>query len=172
MIHQVVLTVGAGHAPTTPSQLAPGLLTLLQHPHQLALLRRQPGLVRNGVEELLRVNASLQYSHRVAAEDIELRGCRIKKGDFVSPVIGPANRDEEMFTEPELFDIERKNAKKHLSFGVGIHRCLGAGIARMEMEVVFGHLFDLLPKLRPDGEARWDPALNFHILKNLPVRWD
>ena len=142
-----VLLLAAGHE-TTTNLIGNGMLALLRHPDQLADLRaRHEELIDGAVEELLRYDPPVQWTSRVAGEDIELRGRLLRRGDIVLASVGSANRDPEMFKDPDRLDIRRAE-NKHLSFGTGIHFCLGAALARMEARIVIGKLLDRFPNLR------------------------
>src|SRR5690606_32353898 len=126
-----VLLLIAGHE-TTVNLLGNGLLALLQHPDQMALLRQDPGLIPNGVEEMLRYDSPVQRAtNRFALEPIEIAGKRIEPGQQVSAVLGAANHDPSHFPDPDCFDV-RRTPNRHLAFGFGIHFCLGAPLARAE----------------------------------------
>jgi len=162
----------AGHE-TTKNLIANGLLSLHRYPDQLALLKSDRDLVKNAVEEFLRFEAPSQMSSpRIALEDTSIRDQCIRKGDLVLTMQGAANRDPEIYDRPDELDITRENIK-HLSFGGGIHFCLGAHLARMEAELAFHSLLMRLPDLvvdKPDG-AVWRPSFNHRSLTRLDVRW-
>jgi len=154
---------------TTKTMLASGLLTLLEHPDQLAALRADPGLVPGAVEEVLRYNNPLHYFRRTATADTELRGVPIKAGDKVAMIYTSANRDDDVFADPQRFDI-RRTPNPHLSFGIAEHFCLGVHLARLEGRVFFEELFATFPSIELTGEpARVRSNLN-NALKSLPVR--
>lgn len=137
----------AGHD-TTTNMIGLGTLLFLQHPEQLARLKAEPELMGSAVDELLRYLSPVQFApRRVALEDAEVNGAQIKRGDGIFAVNVAANRDEAEFPNPDEFDIGR-DASNHLAFGYGIHRCLGQGLARIELEVVFPSLFKRFPNLR------------------------
>lgn len=137
----------AGHD-TTTNMIGVGTLVLFQHPAQLAKLKSNPALIERAVEELLRYVTPVQFApRRVALEDAELCGMNIRKGDGIFAVAPSANRDEEAFPDPDRLDIER-DASQHVSFGYGIHQCLGQGLARVELHVAFSMLFARFPGLR------------------------
>jgi cytochrome P450 len=169
----IILLFGAGHE-TTVNLIGNGLLALYRNPDQLTLLRERPELIVNAVEEFLRYDSSVQMTGRVALEDIaDLGGRRIAKGDSVFCMLGSANRDSAAYPDrPEQLDITRPNVKP-LSFGGGIHHCLGAQLARIEAEVAIGTLLRRLPGLRLDdpGNPEWRPTFVLRGLKRLPARW-
>jgi len=145
---------------TTKTMLASGLLTLLEHPDQLAALRADPGLVPGAVEEVLRYNNPLHYFRRTATADTELRGVPIKAGDKVAMIYTSANRDDDVFADPQRFDI-RRTPNPHLSFGIAEHFCLGVHLARLEGRVFFEELFATFPSIELTGEpARVRSNLN------------
>ena len=162
----------AGHE-TTKNLIANGLLSLHRYPEQLALLKSDPSLVKNAVEEFLRFEAPSQMSSpRVALEDTSIQDVTIRKNDLVLTMQGAANHDPEVYDHPDELDITRKDIK-HLSFGGGIHFCLGAHLARMEAELAFQSLLERLPDLAvddPDG-AVWRPSFNHRGLTRLDVHW-
>ncbi|MGJ4943399.1 cytochrome P450 [Bradyrhizobium sp. HKCCYLS1011] len=169
----IILLFGAGHE-TTVNLIGNGLLALHRNPDQLALLKARPDLITNAVEEFLRYDSSVQLTGRVALEDIEdLGGRRIPKGEGVLCLLGSANRDPAVYPDrPEQLDITRPNVKP-LSFGGGIHHCLGAQLARIEAEVAIGTLLRRLPDLKLDDpdNPEWRPTFVLRGLKRLPARW-
>jgi cytochrome P450 len=170
---QCMLLLAAGHI-TTMDQLANTALALLNHPEQWARLRDNPPLVRSAVEEGLRYDGNVQLLQRIAREEVPLRGRTIRKGDLVYLSLGAANRDPEVFPEPDRFDVGRAD-NRHLAFGAGPHLCLGMTLARRELEVALGRLVRRAPRLRFDAE--WAPRRRadsrvFRGLESLPVRFD
>ena len=159
----------AGHE-TTTNLIGNGLLALLRHPGELARLRAHPELVRSAVEELLRFDSPVQATGRVATEDVELGGERVGKGALLITVIGAANRDPEIFPDPDRLDVGRED-NRHLSFGFGTHFCLGAPLARLEGELAFRALLARFPKLELATDAvRHRPNPFLRGLEALPVR--
>jgi cytochrome P450 len=169
----IILLFGAGHE-TTVNLIGNGLLALHRNPDQLALLKANPGLITNAVEEFLRYDSSVQLTGRVALEDIEeLGGKRIPKGETVLCLLGSANHDPAVYPDrPGSLDITRPNVKP-LSFGGGIHFCLGAQLARIEAEVAIATLLRRLPDLRLDNAEtpQWRPTFVLRGLKELPASW-
>ncbi|MEV4442399.1 cytochrome P450 [Streptomyces sp. NPDC049577] len=164
----------AGHE-TVSSQLIDSLYVLLTHPEQLALLRRRPELMPTAIEELMRYVPLISHVTfaRYAAEDVELSGTLVRAGESVLPAIPSANRDESVFEDPDQFDITREE-NPHLGFGYGIHRCLGAPLARMELHVALESLLTRLPGLRfaePVESLEWKDGMQVRSLLRLPVRW-
>ena len=142
----VVSLVSAGFE-IAPQFLAAGTLTLLEHPDQLALLRQRPDLIKSAVEELLRVSATGSEAYRYASEDIPVGGVTIPRGEMVVMLLTSANFDRTRFVDPAQVAIVRGD-KRHLAFGHGLHKCLGAPLARLEGEVVFATLVRRFPDLR------------------------
>ena len=169
----IILLFGAGHE-TTVNLIGNGLLALHRNPDQLALLKARPELITNAVEEFLRYDSSVQLTGRTALEDIEdLGGRRIAQGDNVLCLLGSANRDPAVYPDrPDSLDIERPNVRP-LSFGGGIHHCLGAQLARIEAEIAISALLKRLPDLRLDDAANpaWRPTFVLRGLKCLPASW-
>ena len=169
----IVLLFGAGHE-TTVNLIGNGLLALHRNPDQLALLKANPPLITNAIEEFLRYDSSVQLSGRVALEDIDdLGGKKIPKGESVLCLLGSANRDPAVYPDrPDQLDITRPNVKP-LSFGGGIHFCLGAQLARIEAEIAISTLLRRLPELRLDdaNNPEWRPTFVLRGLKRLPASW-
>jgi cytochrome P450 len=169
----IILLFGAGHE-TTVNLIGNGLLALHRNPDQLALLKSNPALITNAIEEFLRYDSSVQMSGRVALEDIDdLGGKKIPKGEAVLCLLGSANRDSAVYPDrPDRLDITRPNVRP-LSFGGGIHHCLGAQLARIEAEVAIATLLRRLPELRLDDaeNPEWRPTFVLRGLKRLPASW-
>jgi cytochrome P450 len=162
------LMLFAGHE-TTTATITSAVYTLLRHPDQLELLRADPALVKGTVEESLRYEGAIKVLHRWVVEDLEIRGQKIANGDRVLLIPAAANRDPEKFPDPERFDITR-SPNLHLAFGRGVHACIGAQLARMEMRVAVERVFARLPGLRLAGEEpHWLPSLASRTLHELPV---
>jgi len=169
----IILLFGAGHE-TTVNLIGNGLLALHRNPDQLALLKAKPELITNAIEEFLRYDSSVQMTGRVTLEDIEdLGGKRIPKGETVLCLLGSANHDPAVYPDhPERLDITRPNVKP-LSFGGGIHFCLGAQLARLEAEVAISTLLRRLPDLRLDDaeNPQWRSSFVLRGLTRLPASW-
>ncbi len=171
MISMVFLLLVAGHE-TTVNLLANGALDLLTHPDQLQKLRENPALIDNAVEEILRYNGPLgSTTMRWALEDVEIHGQVIPAGDMVLASLLGADRDPEIFENPNVFDITR-NPNPHIAFGNGIHYCLGAPLARIEGVISFNTILKRLPNLslavKPE-ELIWNESILLHSMKALPV---
>ncbi len=154
---------------TTRTMLSSGLLALLEHPGQLALLRRRPELTPLAVEEILRWANPLHYFRRTALVDTELGGEAIAAGDKVAMIYTSANRDEAVFDDPQAFDITR-DPNPHLSFGIATHFCLGVHLARLEGRVFFEELLSRFAGIALTGEPRRQRSNLNNSLKTLPVR--
>jgi cytochrome P450 len=170
---QSILLLSAGHV-TTMDQLGNTVLALLNNPEQLGRLRDDPRLLRSAIEEGLRYDGTVQLLQRIAREDQSLRGHAIRKGDLLYLSVGAANRDAEVFAEPDRFFLMREH-NPHLAFGAGPHLCLGMTLARRELEVALGRLIGRMPRLRFDEQRRprrRRDSLVFRGLDSLPVRFD
>jgi cytochrome P450 len=167
LIVNLILLLAAGHG-TTTHLLGNGLLALSRHPGQWQRLVAAP-MAPTAVNELLRYDGPVQSTGRQALEDIPLADKIIKQGQRVTVFLGSANRDEAHFTEPEVLNLQRSDARP-LSFGHGIHTCLGAALARMETQVAFSELARRFPKLEVDTAApEHNPSISFRGLMALPV---
>ncbi|MFL6173665.1 MAG: cytochrome P450 [Marmoricola sp.] len=141
------LVLAAGFE-TTVNLLGNAIVLLDRHPDQLARLGREPELWPNAVDEVLRVDPPVLLTGRMAVRDTTVAGTRVPEGAIVSTLLAGANRDPEVFTDPDVFDVARANAGEHLAFSAGRHYCLGASLARMEGEVGLRVLYDRFPDLR------------------------
>lgn len=159
----------------TTSQ-AIGLLVhlLVEHPDQLASVRADPALLPNAVEEALRLESPTQGLWRHCRRAAVVGGVPIPAGSMVIVMFGPANRDEAQFACPEAFQVDRPNAQQHLAFGQGIHFCVGAGLARMEVQVAVGRLLERLPGLRlePGAAPTYGDSWLLRQLHTLPLVFD
>ena len=158
----------AGHE-TTTNLIGNGLHALLIHPDQMALLRSDPGLIGNAVEECLRWNTSSQVLHRQASRDSELHGVTIPRGMTLRLFLGAANRDPRRYADADAFDITRRGIR-HLGFGIGPHYCLGQALARMETAIALGTLLRRFPVIEPAGPLRFRSNLQLRGLDGLPLR--
>jgi cytochrome P450 len=168
VIGNCVLLLFAG-LETTANLLGTGVLHLDRHRGERRRLVANPGLAPIAVEELLRYDGPSKMQGRVAAEDIEIRGRRIRAGERVLLCQAAANRDPERFSEPDRLDFDRQD-KEHLAFGIGMHYCLGAPLARLEAEVAFSALAARLPNLAvAAGRVEWHASVLGRGLKSLPI---
>jgi cytochrome P450 len=161
------LLLVAGHE-TTVNLIGNGVLALLRAPEQLALLRRQPELVGPAVDEFLRYDGPVQITQRVAMEDLDLFGHKVRKGDEIMLILGAANRDPAAFAEPHRLDVTR-DARKHVAFGGGIHHCLGAALARMEGLIAFKALLDSFPTMELAAPPKRRPTFTLRGLEMLLI---
>jgi cytochrome P450 len=166
------LLLGAGFD-TTANQIALGMYALFRHPSQLAVLRDDPSVVDQAVEELMRYLTIAHTGGRAAIEDIEIGGEVIRKGDVVTLSLMTANRDPDRFSNPDVLDIRRTDGG-HLGFGHGIHQCLGQQLARVQMRVAFPALLKRFPTLAlavPAEEVPLRTYADIYGVHNLPVIW-
>jgi cytochrome P450 len=165
------LLLAAGHE-TTTNLIGNGIWHLLQHPTQLQQLRDDPSLIESAVEELLRFDSPVQWVSRVAGVPIEIGGQQLPAGAIVLGSLGAANRDPVQFNDPDQLDFKRTDSK-HLSFGSGVHFCLGAALARMEAQIAIGTMVRRLPNLRlVKQKIRWKKGLIFRAIERLEIRFD
>lgn len=164
-----ILLLNAGHEATVHA-LANGLASLLRAGFDPADVFADPERTELCVEEMLRHDAPLHLFTRFALEDVEVRGARLRKGDRVGLLLGAANRDPARFAEPDRFDPSRRD-NAHVSFGAGIHFCLGAPLARLEMQVALPILARRLPGLAFAAAPRFRDTYHFHGLEELRLRW-
>jgi cytochrome P450 len=169
LIAQTLLLYIAGHE-TTVNLIAGGTLALLRHPAQLALLRDDPALITNAVEELLRYDSPVQASRRITLEPVSISGVAIPAGAFVMVSLGSANRDEG-YWGPDAAELrlDRTNARQHVSFGAGPHHCLGASLARLEASIALARLTTRFPGVALDGQVVWNGRINLRGPAHLPV---
>ncbi len=167
MVSTCVLLLNAGHEATVNTTVN-GWWTLLRHPDALAALRAGPGALPTAVEELLRYDTPLQMFERWVLDDVELGGTVIPRGSEVALLFGSANRDPARFTDPDRLDLARAD-NPHVTFGAGIHYCLGAPLARLELAASFGALLAAAPRLRLLREPRWKPGYVIRGLTELVV---
>ena len=174
LFSMAMLLIVAGHE-TTVNLIANGTLALLTHPLELARLQADPDLMADAVEELLRFDGPVERTlNRWAAEDVELGGHVIPRGEMVIAVLGSADRDTSHFADPDRLDLGRED-NRHLAFGRGAHYCLGAPLARLEGAIALETLLRRLPGLRlsvPVDGLEYRPTPMFRSLAALPVAWD
>ena len=165
-----IIVATAGHD-TTSSAMSGGMHALLENPEQLAKLRASPELVNNAVEEMIRWTAPVRHFMRTAQQDTVVCGQEIRKGDWLYLSYKAANLDPKVFENPLQFDIERPNADRNVSFGFGVHYCLGAQLARNELRRLFGHLIPRLESIELAGEATSMKTTFVGGHKSLPIRY-
>ncbi len=163
----IIVLLVAGHE-TTINLIGNGMLALLNEPDQGAILRDDPSTIPEAVEEFLRYDSPVQGLIRIARSDVELGGKSIRAGDALLVMIGAANRDPARFPEPDRLDIQREE-KRHLSFGFGIHFCLGAPLARLEAQVAFELTVRRFPSLTLAGKPERGGTFALRGLQRLPV---
>jgi cytochrome P450 len=167
------LMIFAGHE-TTMNTITSTVYQLLTHPDQLALLEADPKMAGKSIEEGLRTEGAIKVLQRWVVQDTSLRGQKISAGERVFLVIGAANRDPEKFADPDRYDITRM-PNPHIAFGKGVHTCIGAMLARIELRVAVARLFERLPNLRLADDAftpEWNPSVASRSMKELPLRYD
>jgi cytochrome P450 len=173
--HQVLVNTSllllAGHE-TTINLICNGTLSFIQHPDQWALYKKDPaGRAKWATEECLRYDAPVKSIQRLASQDLEMRDKAMRKDDRIRWFISSANRDPNVFADPEKFDITRQ-PNPHVAFGNGVHHCLGATLARVEGQEVFKALAERFPNLEAaTPELEYHPSITFRSLKSLPVTW-
>jgi cytochrome P450 len=167
LVTTCILLLNAGHEATV-NVSGNGLLALLTHPDQLARLRDDPGLLPTAIEELMRFDSPLQLFERTATEDVEIDGVTVPAGQKIAALLGSANHDPAVFAEPETLDVGRTD-NPHISFGAGIHFCIGAPLARVELQASFEALLTRASSLELARPARRRPEFVIRGLAELPV---
>jgi cytochrome P450 len=167
LVTTCILLLNAGHEATV-NVSGNGLLALLEHPSELARLREDPGLLPTAVEELMRFDSPLQLFERTATEDVEIGGITVVRGQKIAALLGSANHDPAVFDAPEALDVGRTE-NPHISFGAGVHFCIGAPLARVELQASFGALLDRTSVLELGGEPVRRPEFVIRGLAELPV---
>ncbi|WP_189077228.1 cytochrome P450 [Mangrovihabitans endophyticus] len=168
IIANLLLLIDAGQA-TTTHLIGNAVLALMAHPDQADLLRDQPELLPGAVHEFLRYDSSVQFTTRIALADLEYGGHRIRRGDSVTLVLGAGNRDPRHYSDPDSLLVTRR-AGDHLSFGHGIHYCLGAALSLVEIEAAIGTLLARTRQWRLlDENPPWLDSINFRFLTALPI---
>jgi cytochrome P450 len=165
---RLLIIAGAG---TTYRAFGNLMLQLLTHPDQLAAVREDRSLIDGAIHESLRLDQPIAFLGRLATEDTVVQGTPVRGGCPVNVVMGSANHDPEVFPDPERFDVRRPNADRHLTFGFGIHRCLGVNLALSELRILLGRTLDLLEDLRldPDAGPVHVTGLGFRLPTAVPV---
>jgi cytochrome P450 len=171
VLAMTILLLIAGNE-TTTNLIGNGTLLLLEPPEAMSRLRRDPALIPGFLEEVLRFDGPVKILTRRATEDVTLSGVTIPRGAIVAALVAAANRDPDVFPEPDRFDIGRE-PRGHLTFGFGIHFCVGAPLARMEGKIAFGEMLRRLPPFsREPGPLSWAPSIALRGLRSLPLRFD
>lgn len=164
-----IIAATAGHD-TTSNSMSGGLLALIEHPDELARLKADPSLLTTAVDEMIRWTSPVKHFMRTATVDYDIRGTTVKAGQDVLLSYWSANRDEDVFTDPFRFDVGR-SPNKHLAFGFGVHYCLGAMLARMEMKALFGALLPRLEHVELAGDPELVRSTFVSGLKRLPISY-
>ncbi|MGY1605255.1 cytochrome P450 [Geodermatophilus sp. SYSU D00815] len=167
LVTTCILLLNAGHEATV-NVSGNGLLALLEHPDQQARLRAEPALLPTAVEELMRFDSPLQLFERTATEDVEVGGVTVERGQKIAALLGAANRDPAVFADPDTLDVGRAD-NPHISFGAGVHFCIGAPLARVELQASFGALLRRTSSLELARAARRRPEFVIRGLAELPV---
>ncbi len=170
LVATAVLLQMAGHEASV-NVVGNGVLALLRHPDQLARLRADPSLLESAVEELIRYDSPLQLFERTAKQDVSVAGVTVRAGQKVAALLGAANRDPAVFDLPDRLDVGR-TVNPHLGFGAGIHFCLGAPLARVELQVSLATLLARFPRIELAGEPVRRPEFVLRGLATLPVAVD
>ncbi|HSU17472.1 cytochrome P450 [Longimicrobium sp.] len=162
----------AGHE-TTANLISNAVLSLVEHPDQLARIQAAPRILPGAIEEVLRFRSPVQAVFRATRQEVEMRGRTIPAGQLVLAWIGAANRDPAHFDQPARFDVGR-DPNPHVAFGHGIHFCIGAALARMEGRVALAHLLERLGNIELAGVEPWEPREAFHVHgpTRLPIRFE
>ena len=170
LVANAIFILFAGHE-TTINLICNGILAFINNPEQWKKLKSNPGLASKATEECLRYEAPVKRFQRLLTRDTEMRGKKLIKGDRVFAVLSSANRDPQKFVHPDIFDITR-HPNPHISFGGGVHHCLGVSLARMEAQEAFSALVRKLSRLKlANPNLEYHPSFNIRSLKSLPISW-
>jgi cytochrome P450 len=169
LVAQILLLYVAGHH-TTVNLIGNGVNALLRNPDQLALLRSNPDLIGNAVEEFLRYDSPTHQTRRITLTPYSIGGYEIPAGAMMIACLGSANRDERMFgPDADKLRLDREQARHHVSFSLGTHHCLGSALARLEGRVAISKLVNRFPKLSLSGPVTWNGRINLRGATNIPV---
>jgi cytochrome P450 len=167
LVTTCILLLNAGHEATV-NVSGNGLLALLEHPYQLQRLREDPGLLPTAIEELMRFDSPLQLFERTATEDVEIGGVTVARGQKIAALLGSGNRDPGVFADADTLDVGRTD-NPHITFGAGVHFCIGAPLARVELQASFGALLRRTSRLELASPARRRPEFVIRGLRELPL---
>lgn len=167
LVTTCILLLNAGHEATV-NVSGNGTLALLRHPEQLRRLREEPALLPTAIEEFMRYDSPLQLFERTATEDVEIGGITVERGQKIAALLGAANRDPAVFADPDVFDVGRAD-NGHITFGAGVHFCIGAPLARVELQASFGALLERTTTFELAGEPVRRPEFVIRGLATLPV---
>jgi cytochrome P450 len=168
LVASAILLLNAGHEASV-NAFGNGVVTLLDHPDQLDRLRADRELVPTALEEMIRYDAPLQLFERTAREDMQVGEVTLREGERIAALLGSANRDPNAFDDADEFDISRQ-PNHHIGFGAGLHHCLGAPLARMELQISLPSLLDRFPRLAPAGEPVRRPTFVLRGYESVPLR--
>ncbi len=166
-----VLMLSVAGNETTRNLLSNGMVLLMKNPEQQRELVNDLSLLPNAIEEMLRMVTPVTYMRRTAVKDVELHGKLIKGGDKIAICYASANRDEDVFPDPHIFDIRRSNAREHVAFGIGEHFCLGTNLARLEIRILMEEILSRLPDMRMEGAHRRMRSSYINGVKELQVKF-
>ncbi|MBD3647664.1 MAG: cytochrome P450, partial [Pseudomonadales bacterium] len=164
----LLLIVGGND--TTRNSITGGVLQLNRNPDEYEKLRSNPDLIPKMVPEIIRFQSPVAHMARTALEDTELGGQQIKKGDRVAMWYISGNRDEEHIENPDSFIIDRKNPRQHVSFGFGVHRCVGNRLAEMQLRIIWEEIMERFPNIEVVGDPVYLKSSFIHGIRELPVR--
>jgi cytochrome P450 len=167
LVTTCILLLNAGHEATV-NVSGNGTLALLQNPDQLTRLRADRSLLPGAIEELIRYDSPLQLFERTATTDVEIGGVTVERGQRIAALLGAANRDPAVFENPDTLDVGRTD-NAHITFGAGVHFCIGAPLARVELQASFGALLDRTTTFELGAEPRRRPEFVIRGLETLPV---
>jgi cytochrome P450 len=169
LVSQILLLYVAGHH-TTVNLIGNGVTALLRHPEQHALLRSNPDLIGNAVEEFLRYDSPIHQTRRITLAPYQVGGHEIPAGEMIITCLGAANRDERVFgPDADVLRLDREEARQHVSFSFGHHHCLGSALGRMEGRVAISRLVSRFPKLALSGPVRWNGRMNLRGATEIPI---